>query len=102
MARHRKQDDDEGPEFELDLHQLRGPQALRRLAQEMHAWRVRGLRRVLIITGRGIRSDAGPVLVPLVEQWLKTEQARDIGVVSWKSTHAGGAFDVRLNWDTRG
>jgi len=98
MARSRKAPEDEGPEYELDLHRMRGEQAMRRLAQEMHGWRVRGLERALIITGRGIGSDAGPVLAPLVEAWLKAESARGIGIVSWKSTHAGGAFDVRMKW----
>jgi DNA-nicking Smr family endonuclease len=86
------------PDVELDLHGLTGQRALRRLTQELHAWRLRGVPRALVITGHGAQRDSEPVLAPLVEGWLATPDARALGVASWKPTHRGGAFEVSFAW----
>lgn len=98
MARSRRRRRDLPPDRELDLHGLRGEQAVRRLAQELHAWRVQGVRRALVITGRGMKSEAGPVLAPLVRTWLDGGEARSLGVKKWKDTHKGGALELTLGW----
>lgn len=98
MARSRRKRRDVPPDHELDLHGLRGEQAVRRLAQELHAWRLQGVRRALVITGRGMKSEAGPVLAPLVRFWLASSEARSLGVKSWKDTHRGGALELSLRW----
>src|SRR5690349_7512574 len=45
--------DDDAEEDALDLHGLTVEQALRRVAQALHAARVRGRKRLLVITGAG-------------------------------------------------
>ena len=85
------------PDLEIDLHKQSGPQALRRLEQGLHTARVRGARRVRVITGRGWGSAQGQsVLTPLVRQWLEGERARDLGIASFQSSGKGGAFDITL------
>ena len=101
MARSRRPvDRDDPPDHELDLHGLRAEQALRRLAQELHAWRVLGVERALVITGRGLQSESGPILGPLVETWFATAEARALGIAEWKPKNSGGAFEVRLDRGT--
>ena len=61
----------------IDLHGLRPEDALRRLAQGIHACRVRRVDRLRIITGRGwgnLRQQ--PILRPRVEQWLAGPDGR--------------------------
>ncbi len=86
------------PDQRLDLHGLSGDQALRRLAQDLHAARVRGARKVLVITGRGWGSEPGrgPVLGPAVRAWLKGEEGQRAGVKGVRPDATGGAFEVEL------
>jgi DNA-nicking Smr family endonuclease len=57
---------------EVDLHGLHVDQALRRVAQALHAARVRRRRVLLVITGAGWgNADGKPVLRPKVEAWLR-------------------------------
>ena len=82
---------------ELDLHGLTVEQALRRIAQALHAARVRGHLRLLVITGAGWGNpDQKPVLRPAVEAWLRGPEGRALGVKDVRRTHKGGALDVRL------
>lgn len=82
---------------EIDLHGLSPDQALRRLAQELHACRVLGLDQALVITGRGWgNARREPVLRGHVEVWLETPEARSLGVRGWRRTAKGGALEVRL------
>ena len=56
---------------EIDLHGLKPEQASRRLGQELHAARVRGLDRVRVITGRGWgNTRQEPILRKHIETWL--------------------------------
>ncbi|HED65284.1 MAG TPA: hypothetical protein ENJ09_06995 [Planctomycetes bacterium] len=81
----------------IDLHGLRPDQALRRLAQELHAARVRGARSVLVICGRGWGNlEQRPVLRGKVEAWLLSEEGRRLGAQSFEVTAKGGALEVRL------
>jgi DNA-nicking Smr family endonuclease len=81
----------------VDLHGLTVERALRRLAQSLHAARVRGATRLLVITGRGFGNlEQRPVLRRAVEAWLAGAEARGLGVVAHARTHKGGALDVRL------
>jgi len=87
---------DDPPES-VDLHGLKVEQALRRLAQALHAARVRGLRRLLVVTGAGWGSpDGKPVLRPRVEAWLRGPEGRAQGVLDVQRANRGGALDVRL------
>ena len=71
--------------------------ALRRLRQELHAARVRGLERVLVITGRGWGNlEQAPVLRTEVEAWLRGPEARGLGVAGFERTAKGGALLLRL------
>src|SRR5262245_32542641 len=81
----------------VDLHGLTVDQALRRLAQALHAARVRGHGRLLVITGAGWGNpDQKPVLRPAIEAWLRGKEGRALGVKDVQRVHRGGALDVKL------
>lgn len=56
---------------ELDLHGCLRDEALAKLSQFMNQACLRGLRAVLVITGKGINSTEGPVLQGAVADWLR-------------------------------
>jgi DNA-nicking Smr family endonuclease len=82
---------------QIDLHGLSPEGALRRLEQELHASRVRGRERVLVITGRGLGNKKGkPVLRGYVETWLAGPAGRRLGVRGFRRESRGGALEVEL------
>lgn len=82
----------------VDLHGLRPDQALRRLEQALHALRVRGERRIRVVTGRGWGNlEQRPVLRPRVEAWLNGPEGRRWGVSAVRVASKGGALDVDLS-----
>lgn len=82
----------------MDLHGLTVEQALRRVAQALHTARVRGWRRLLVITGAGWGNpDWQPVLRPRVEAWLRGQEGRAAGVKDVRRVHRDGALEVRLS-----
>ena len=90
-------DDEQDPPPELDLHGLKPEQALRRLANEIHACRVRRAPELVVITGRGLHNPQGqPVLRERVAAWLASPEARQRGVVGHALLRSGGALLVRL------
>ena len=81
----------------VDLHGLRPDLALRRLAQELHAVRVRGAPGLLVITGRGWGNlEQKPVLRKKVEGWLRGPDGRGYGVRDVRVVAKGGALEVHL------
>lgn len=81
----------------VDLHGLTVEQALRRLTQALHTARVRGWRRLLVVTGAGWGNpDQKPILRPRVEAWLRGAEGRAAGVKDVQRVHKGGALDVIL------
>jgi len=79
------------------LHGLRKEAAVRRLARELHACRVRGAAGLLVVCGRGWGSPGQRgVLGPAVRAWLDGPEARALGVRGVKPAHKGGAFELRL------
>jgi len=92
----RPEDPFDDPET-VDLHGLTVEQALRRVAQELHAARVRRLRRLVIITGAGWGNrDGKPVLRPRIEAWLRGPEGRAAGVRDVRRVHRDGALAVDL------
>lgn len=90
--------EDPNPLPELDLHGFRVEQAVRRLQQELHASRVRGLSGLRVLVGRGWGSPGQrAVLGPAIETWLKGPEARALGVLSFARANQGGALDLRLS-----
>jgi len=82
----------------VDLHGLSLERALRRVAQELHAARVRRSARLLVITGAGWGNpDRKPVLREGVEAWLRGPEGRSMGVRDVRRVHKGGALDVHLD-----
>jgi DNA-nicking Smr family endonuclease len=82
---------------EVDLHRLRAEEAVRRLQRELHTCRVRGAERLVVITGLGFGNRRQePVLRTKVEAWLRSDEARRLGVRSFERVHRGGALAVRL------
>lgn len=81
----------------VDLHGLTVERALRRVAQELHAARVRGRTRLLLVTGAGWGNpDQKPVLRPRVEAWLRGPEGRAAGVKDVRRAHKDGALEVLL------
>jgi DNA-nicking Smr family endonuclease len=58
------------PEAELDLHGLTADEAMAKVRFFLQDARYRGLQTLLIITGKGLHSSAGPVLRQAVEKLL--------------------------------
>ena len=90
----------DGPEDRaaaVDLHGLAPAFALRRLAQELHACRVRRAPELLVITGRGFGNLAQqPILRGHVETWLRGPEGQRAGARSFTLEARGGALRVRL------
>lgn len=81
----------------VDLHGLSPDGALRRLAQALHAARVRGARQLLVITGRGLGNRTQqPVLRGKVESWLRGPDGKALGVRGLDRAKGGGALLVHL------
>jgi len=81
----------------VDLHGLRPQQALRRVAQALHAARVKGRTRLLVITGAGWgNAEQKPILRTHVETWLRGPEGRSLGVKDVQRVHRGGALDLWL------
>jgi DNA-nicking Smr family endonuclease len=57
-------------ERRVDLHGLTVPEARRELASELQAAVAAGVRCVLVVHGRGLHSESGPVLRDAVLAWL--------------------------------
>ena len=94
----RRRDPEPAPERSVDLHGRRPEEALRRLAQELHAARVSGADRLRVITGRGWGNRTfEPILRKRVEAWLRGEEGRRLGVRSIEVAAKGGALDLRLS-----
>jgi DNA-nicking Smr family endonuclease len=82
----------------VDLHGLTVEQGLRRVAQTLHAARVRGWTRLLVVTGAGWGNpDGKPVLRPRIEAWLRGPEGRALGVKDVRRVHNAGALDVLLD-----
>ncbi len=67
------------------------------MAQELHASRMRRERGLVVVTGRGwgnLRQE--PILRSRVEEWLRTPEARSLGVRSHRVVAKGGALDITL------
>jgi DNA-nicking Smr family endonuclease len=77
------------PEDSLDLHGCRQQEALQMLDSFLERALGRGLRLVVVIHGRGLRSEREAVLKPLVQRWLGDQP----GVLAWcpAQAHDGGA-----------
>lgn len=71
--------------------------ALRRLARELHACRMRRQTRLLVITGRGFGNRTQqPILRPRVEAWLRGAEGIRHGVADFELHSRGGALLVHL------
>lgn len=90
-------DDDPNPLPSIDLHRMTAADATRALALELHAARVRGIERVVAITGRGYGNRLQePVLRTKVEAWLGGDEAKRLGVRGYRRVHRDGALEIEL------
>jgi hypothetical protein len=78
----------------LDLHGLTGEEAARRTERWLRDRQAEGVRTVVVVTGRGLRSPGLPVLRTEVEHLLAG--LKGTLVAAWESAHAGGSFQVEL------
>ncbi len=85
----------ESPVEKLDLHGMNADQAETRVRFffQRHATTSPG-RVVHVITGKGTRSEAAPVLPDLVRELLQHELSRM--VAEWAALHGGGGFAARI------
>jgi DNA-nicking Smr family endonuclease len=88
---------DPPPDRQLDLHGLRRDEARRRLRGELRDALAAGERCLLVIHGRGARSETGAVLRDALPAWL-AEEPHGARVLAFASAddHAGGATYVLL------
>ena len=90
-------DDEPNPLPSIDLHRMPAAEATRALARELHAARVRGLAKVVAITGRGFGNRLQePVLRTKVEIWLASAEAKRLGVRGFRRVHRDGALEIDL------
>jgi hypothetical protein len=79
----------------LDLHGLTGDEAVIRAESWLRSQRARGERTAVVVTGRGNRSPAGPVLRGEIEHLLI--RLRGDLVHDWGPAEGGGAVIVQLS-----
>ena len=91
-----EEEDVETPE--LDLHGMPPSHAFARLERFLHTARVRGDRRVIVVTGAGRSNASGkPVLRTRVEDWLRGPEGKRYGVRGTARIAKGGALSVALD-----
>ena len=79
------------PDETLDLHGKTREEALMLVENYVHYGAVHGLDSLLIITGKGHRSQGGPVLRNVVEQWLRKQGRNRIQQVREAPPRWGGS-----------
>ena len=73
----------------LDLHGLNGREAREEIARFIRSMRRRGLRKGLVIHGKGLHSPEGSVLAPLVREYM--EMSAEIGEFGRATRKDGGS-----------
>jgi DNA-nicking Smr family endonuclease len=79
------------PDETLDLHGKNRQEALMLVENYVHYGALHGLDSLLIVTGKGNRSQAGPVLKQTVEQWLVKQGQRYVKQVREAPPRWGGS-----------
>ncbi len=77
------------PQDVLDLHGQTGREAREAMAGFIRSMYHRGLRKGLVIHGKGLHSAEGSVLTPLVREYL--EMSREVGVFGRAARKNGGS-----------
>lgn len=88
----------------IDLHNMTQDEAHMRLARFLADSRARGLRHILVITGKGGSPSSDGILRRMVPQWLKLQPISDmVSGYSVSARHHGGegALYVRLKKSAR-
>jgi DNA-nicking Smr family endonuclease len=81
----------------IDLHRMTAVESQRAVARALHTWRVQGVERAVLVTGRGYGNKRQePILRGKMEAWLDGAQARSLGVRSWRRVARDGALEVVL------
>ena len=94
---------DPPPDRELDLHGLRRDEARRALRAALREALAAGERCLLVVHGRGTRSEAGAVLREALPDWLaEPPHGAHVLAVASADAHAGGATYVLLRRTLRG
>jgi len=82
---------------EIDLHRMTAAQAERAAARALHTWRVQGVERAVLVTGRGwSNARQEPILRTKLEAWLSSAEARRLGVRAWRRTSKDGALEIAI------
>lgn len=77
------------PQDSVDLHGLVGREAREELARFIRSMRRRGLRKGLVIHGKGLHSSDGAVLGPVVREYL--EMSTEVGEFGRAARKDGGS-----------
>jgi DNA-nicking Smr family endonuclease len=83
----------------LDLHGMRQHEAQRALIDFLYRCQANGGKVAIVVTGKGLTSEAGGVLRRMVPMWLQAPQLRDVvsGYGEAARNHGGeGALYVRI------
>jgi DNA-nicking Smr family endonuclease len=89
--------DGPAPDWQIDLHGCSVEQGLRKLRMAVQSCRYQRYESLRVVTGRGLGSPGrAGVLAPAVLEWLKSEEARALGVVGARLGSKGGAVEVDL------
>jgi DNA-nicking Smr family endonuclease len=89
--------DGPAPDWQIDLHGCSVEQGLRKLRMAVQSCRYQRYEHLLVVTGRGLRSPGHEgVLAPAVLEWLKSEEARVLGVLAARLASKGGAVEVDI------
>lgn len=79
------------------MHRKTWSDAGRLLRRALHAARVRGEAGLVAITGQGLgNATQTPLLRSHVEHWLAGQEAKHMGVLSFRRVHRGGALEISL------
>ncbi len=90
---------DARPGATLDLHGMRASEAEREVVRFLRAEQRRGMRRVLIVHGKGLHSDGGPVLSEVVVRAISEGGAAPVVQAFVTASHAlggSGALMIEL------
>jgi len=89
-----------GPQAELDFHDGGIPsrqEVCDRAADFVRASAEKGMKKILIITGKGLHSEKGPIIRPLLQEFLpRLPQVRSVSYAR-RDRGGDGALEIELN-----
>ncbi len=67
------------------------------MTHALHTWRRQGVTTAVLVTGRGYgNAKQEPVLRTKLEVWLSSDEARKLGVKTWRRVSRDGALEIDI------